>query len=281
MIDFSIEEGIFRVNIDHSISNLIPEFEFPLKFRVEDWLTSDVYYQAELRPGWWAVYNNTSFKNFCVYTKSGKTIKKLTFDPYNDITQVEEIFNIWISSNTRTNGLVLGAGTGRWGEWLLPVCNNDCQVILVEGDPSNIETLKMAHAHRPNVMIETCVVSENDGLVKFWIAPQNMVSSLDKTIVEKFWPDSEPKFVETEAKSINTIIRERIGDKLDWIRIDLEGADHKILMSLDLSLVPNLKMVLFENMNINEQEISEIKEKLKMIGFEKFMDIGIDTICLK
>jgi FkbM family methyltransferase len=281
MITFNIENDNFRVNIDHSIINLIPVAEFPLKFRVEDWLTSDVYYETALSPGWWAAYNNTTYKNFCVYTNSGKLLKKLVFDPYNNTAETDQVFNIWVSSHPRSRGLILGAGTGRWGEWLLPVYNNECSVVLVEGDPNNIVILKDTYKNRSNVSIETCVVAENEGLVKFWIAPHNMVSSLDKNIVKKFFPDAEPDFIETEAKTINTIIKEHFDDNLDWIRIDLEGLDHKILMSLDLSLVPNLKMVLFENMNINQQEIYEIKSKLELAGFGKFLDFGIDTICVK
>lgn len=280
-INFEISDELFKVTIDGSLIDIINVNELPLKFRVEDWLTGDILYEFDMNPGWWSTYNNTSFKNFCVYTKSGKILKKKSFDPHNEVSKIEEAFNIWVTSNTRSNGLVLGAGTGRWGEWLLNTTNNDCRVVLVEGDPNNQELLYQAHKNRPNVSIEKCVVSTDGGLVKFWVAPQNMVSSLDKSVVEKFWPNIEPEFVEVESKSINQIIQTHFEKELDWIRIDLEGLDHQILMSLDLELVPNLKMVIYENMNISNEEIEEINTKLSKLGFGKFINIGIDTMCLK
>lgn len=280
-INFEYDEKSFKVSIDESISDVINSDELPLKFRVQDWLTSDIYYETDLLPGWWATYNNTSFKNFNIYTRTGKLIKRKSFDVYNDVSKIEELFNIWICSRDRSNGLVLGAGNGRWGEWLLNTVNNDCRVVLVEGDPKNWQSLVSSHITRANVLIEKCVVSSDGGMVRFWIAPQNMVSSLDKSVVQKFWPEVEPEFIDVESKTINQIISSNFNSELDWIRIDLEGLDHKIIMSLDVSLVPNLKMLIYENMNISEDEIREIKGKLSSIGFKNFIDVGIDTLCLK
>jgi FkbM family methyltransferase len=280
-IKFDKKPNLFRVDVSLEIDEIIEKEEMPLKFRVEDWLTSHIYYEANLDRGWWASYDNTGFKNFCVYTKSGKILKKLQFDPYNDVSKIEEAFNIWISSRKRSKGLVLGAGNGRWGEWLMNVVNNDCSAVLVEGDPNNHKALEVSHKSRSNVKIENCVVSPNGGKVKFWIAPQNMVSSLNVDVVKKFFPESDPEFVEVESKTINQIIKENFTSDLDWIRIDLEGLDHEIIMGLDPRIVPNLKMVLFENMNISSFEYSDIKNKLSNMGFSNFIDIGIDTICTK
>lgn len=280
-INFDKTDNLFRVDISHELGNIIPEDEIPLKFRVEDWLTSDVYYQCDITPGMWATFDNTSFKNFCLYTKSGKLIKKLPFDVYNDTSTIEEVFNAWVVSRERSRGLVLGAGTGRWGEWLLPVVNNQCNVVLVEGDPNNIEKLVETHRNRINVVVENSVVSETGGEVKFWLAPHSTVSSLDKSVVEKFWPGVDIESVTVQSKTINQIIEEHFDNNLDWIRIDLEGLDHKILMSLEMSIVPNLKMLVFENMNISSTEIEDIVNKLKDFGFNKFINIDIDTICLK
>ena len=275
-----IESG-FRVELSVDITNYISNEEMPLSFRVEDWLTSDIFYQCELGPGWWATYDNNGFKNFSVYTKSGKLLKRHTFNPYTDTNEIEELFNLWIVGRQRTKGLVLGAGNGRWGEWLLPVLNNDCSAVLVEADPDNIGTLNAAHSWRANVKVDHCAVSDEGGTITFWKAPQNMVSSLDKSIVEKFWPDSEPEAVSVESKTINQLVTEHFDGDLDWIRMDIEGLDHRILMSLDLELTPKLSMVLFENMNITEEEQNQMTVKLQESGFNKIIKVGIDTMCIK
>lgn len=280
-INFDKKTNHFTVTVSEDICNIIPLRELPLKFQVEDWLTSDVYFKCDLNPGMWASYDNTGFKNFSIYTNSGKLIKKSKFDIYNETGPIEEFFYIWITSRQRTNGIVLGAGNGRWGEWLFPVINNECRVLLVEGDPNNHSQLSNSHRARPNVMIDKSVVSVDGGLVKFWIAPQNMVSSLDVSVVKKFFPNEVIEYVELESKTINNLVKEYFHEDLNWIRIDLEGLDHKIIMSLDMSLVPELKMVVFENMNISQKEIIEIKNKLIEEGFNQFIEFGIDTVCLK
>jgi len=77
------------------------------------------------------------------------------------------------------------------------------------------------------------------------------------------------------------IIKNNFHDGLDWIRIDLEGIDHKIIMSIDDEILQKVKMVIYENMNIYNFEIDEIKEKLSNNGFTSFIDFGIDTACVK
>jgi hypothetical protein len=40
-------------------------------------------------------------------------------------------------------------------------------------------------------------------------------------------------------------------------------------------------MVLFENMNITEEEQNQMTMKLEESGFNKIIKVGIDTLCIK
>lgn len=281
IINFLKTSDGIKVEISESINHILDQSEFPLSFVVRDWISGEISYQSELWGNWWSFYETYSFKNIYVYTKSGKLLKEFTFRPDFDGGDIEEFFNIWVKSKSRSNGLVLGAGTGRWGEWLLPVFNNECFVVLVEGDPINQEILLKTHKDRKNVKIENCVVSSTNGLVDFWIAPFNMVSSMDKKVVEKFFPGVDISPITVPSFSINSIIDKHFNNDLDWIRIDIEGSDHDVIMSIRPDILIRLKMMVYENMNITSEQIFQINERLKNHGFNDFLNFGIDTICLK
>jgi len=287
LINFQKNGIEFRVEISGRINDILNQQELPLTFVVQDWLSGDTIYKAELVSGWWATFENSSFKNFSIFTKSGILLKELIFDPNKDAGDIEEFFNLWIKTRPRTKGLVLGAGSGRWGEWVLPVVQNNCFAVLVEGDPHNQEILKKTHKNRKNVKIENSVVSTSDGKVDFWIAPDiegaesHMVSSLNKSIVEKFLPDKKIESITVESLSINSIIDKYFNDDLDWIRIDVEGSDYDVIMAIRPEVLSRLKMLVYENMNISTDHVSEINNKLRDHGFGKFLDFGIDTVCIR
>ena len=281
LIKYEINNDNIKVVVDPIVGKIIPLNKFPMTFKVENWLNGDIIWECELFPGYWASWDDLNFKNFSVYGKDGELLKRKIFSPYMDTGDIEEFFYLWIGSREITNGLVLGAGTGLWGEWVFNVINNDCKVVLVEGDPNNTPHLSTNHENRTNVVIEPVVVSPNGGKVKFWVAPQGCVSSMNEENVKKFLPDMETEFIEVESKSIMNIIHDNFHDGLDWMRIDLEGIDHQIIMNIDDEILQQVKMIIYENMNISKVEIDEIKEKLSKNGFTTFIDFGIDTACVK
>ena len=178
--------------------------------------------------------------------------------------------------------MVLGAGTGEWGEWVYNTVKNDCDVILVEGDPNNIKILNENYKDIKNAIIEPVVVSPSGGKVKFWVAPFGLVSSMDKDNVKKFLPEIEPECIEVESKSVMEIINDNVPTGfLDWIRIDLEGIDHEIIMNINDEILKNISMLIYENMNINDDQINEINEKLRKNGLTNIIKLGIDTVAIK
>lgn len=282
LISFSFIDNSIKVIIDESILNVIPQDEFPLTFKVEEWLNNKLVWTCELYSGWWATYHDLNYKNFSIYTKNNKLLKESKYTPDRIIGNLEEYFYLWIKSRKKTNGLVLGAGTGEWGEWVYNTINDDCNVILVEGDPNNIKILKENYKNIKNAIIEPIVVSPNGGNVNFWVAPFGLVSSMDKNNVKKFLPDSEPECIEVKSKSVMEIIHDNIPTGfLDWIRIDLEGIDHDIIMNIDDDILEKTSMFIYENMNISDNQIMEINKKLIKNGFINIIKIGIDTIAIK
>ena len=280
LIKFEFVENTIKVIVDPRVAYIIPKDEFPLKFKVEEWVNNNLIWECDIYEGHWASYGELNFKNFSIYTKSNKLIKKYEFSPYMSVGDIEEFFYLWVGSRERTNGIVLGAGTGLWGEWVHQTLNYNCNVVLVEGDPNNIEKLESVFKDKVNVIIEPIVVSPKGGKVKFWIAPFGLVSSMDRENVKKFLPDSEPECIEVESKSVTELMTKHFPDKIDWLRIDLEGIDYDVIMNIDDSMLQKLSMIIYENMNITDNQIEEINSKLIRNGYSIHV-FGIDTVAVK
>lgn len=280
LIQIKVEDG--RVNADFSLylRNIIPSHEFPLSFRVEDWMNGETRWEAQVYPGWYALFDNAHFVDISVYTRSGKLLKRRIYDPYMKPSKIDEFFRIWASSRNRTEGLVLGAGNGTWGEWVLSTIANDCRVVLVEADPDSIPSLRANHGHRSNVTIVPLPVTAKGGIVQFWKA--GAVSSLHREVSKKLmYPEFEPQAVELQSVSASDLIEKHFSNGIDWIRVDIEGADHEIMMSIDDEHFRKMSLVIFETLNMSTEEMNEIVEKLKRCGFNEFQNIEIDTVCIK
>jgi hypothetical protein len=84
LIQFHKQDHFFKVEISEHLANIIDKKDLPLHFVVTNWISNEIIWQTELTPDMWATYDNTSFKDFFVYTKNGKLLKSRTYDPMND-----------------------------------------------------------------------------------------------------------------------------------------------------------------------------------------------------
>ena len=163
----------------------------------------------------------------------------------------------------------LGAGAGdldsrsnfRCGftEFIKKNSQKDDKIILVEANPRNIEKLKNSYKEYNNVKIINCIISnDNIGEKKFFYAeddgPHYQVASTDIGHVKKYYPNSEIKFYEIKSISINHLLESFLGNDIDYLSIDLEGLDYKVLMAIN-----------FDKFNIHNISI----EYLHLTKFEK------------
>ena len=81
------------------------------------------------------------------------------------------------------------------------------------------------------------------------------------------------------AISINQIIEENFiqhNKKLDWIHLDVEGLDVKLLLSLNKNYIP--KFIIFEDYNLTESDKDNISNWILENNFIKISDAGICMI---
>jgi hypothetical protein len=69
-----------------------------------------------------------------------------------------------------------------------------------------------------------------------------------------------------KVAEINSLIRKEFPDGLDFLQIDVEGFDHKLIAALDLSAIKP-GMLRFEHLHIPEEELKPCLDKLEKFGY--------------
>lgn len=105
----------------------------------------------------------------------------------------------------------------------------------------NIEPLRsefeMLQLERPRDFNFNCVVSEIDGVVPFFIAPESMrgCSTLDPAIAEQSSPEERFEKTTVDSRQIMAIVEEVGIKEIDFLKVDVEGAELAVLSTFDFA----------------------------------------------
>jgi hypothetical protein len=98
------------------------------------------------------------------------------------------------------------------------------------------------------------------------------------TIVEKVirnWETEEIKSSIKSSISINDLILNYYPNGMDWLHLDVEGLDAKLIMSIEDNLLPNF--IIFEDFNLNGFEKTLVYDWLSSKNYTNFSLGGICT----
>lgn len=165
----------------------------------------------------------------------------------------------------------LGAGAGdldkranfRCGftEFIKKNYKKNDKIFCAEVNKFNIKKLKLTYKKYKNVKILNIgIADKNQKKIKFFYtlqdSPHFQVTSLKKDHVIKHYPNAEIKHFLTSAISINDFFKYKVKEKnIDYLSIDLEGIDFKILKSIDL------KKYNISNISIEYLHLSNFQKK--------------------
>ena len=130
-------------------------------------------------------------------------------------------------------------------------------------DPSD-KSIDLFNIFRPNDINVNCGVSDENGELTFYV-----YKGADNTFCNEGEGYSEKKVV--PVKTLNAILEEHHIDKIDFLDIDIEGFDEKVVMSFDWKKY-SPKCVLIELLRAGGIENiinhSNIHKKMKAEGYE-------------
>jgi len=156
-------------------------------------------------------------------------------------------------------------------KWLYPHCRVRC----FEADMSTFELLQrnIAARHLTDVTVEHCALWDKNGETDFFTDPANP-SALSMS--------TDPSYITGRATKVATRrLSDFITEPIDFVKIDVEGAEHRILCDLvasgTISLVRRMVIEYHHRMGQKKSCLAGFLEALEKSGFEYQLDVSLRT----
>ena len=184
--------------------------------------------------------------------------------------------------------VVIGAHSGVWLTSLFEEYQNQ-NILLVEPVPYNITLLKENTAKYKNISIETSAVSEKNQIKKFYYVKPDAVKKLgkhwasgigsfDKQHIlnhkyKRFMvTDIDIEEIDVQYLTFSNLMKKYSVSSIDLLQIDVEGAEFKILNSINFEKI-EIKKIIFEFKHFDGTfkegpKLKSIKEKLIKFNYQ-------------
>ena len=184
--------------------------------------------------------------------------------------------------------VIIGAHSGVWLKSLFEQYQNQ-KILLVEPVPYNIALLKENIAKYKNISIETSAVSEKNEIKKFYyVKPESVkrlskhwasgIGSFDKEHIlnhkyKRFLvSETDIEQIDIQYFTFSNLIEKYSISSIDLLQIDVEGAEFKILNSINFEKI-EIKKIIFEFKHFDGTfkegpKLKSIKEKLISFNYQ-------------
>jgi FkbM family methyltransferase len=158
------------------------------------------------------------------------------------------------------------------------------KVVAIEAHPENYEILKknIALNKLTNVIALNFAVSSKEAMVKLYEHGQEEGFTIYNTIMTGRIMANNQNYVEVHAKTLDSILLENAIKEVNWIKIDVEGAELEVLRgalntlsnSRSLSLLIEVHNLIADHKNLYEPIIELLEPKRYSVAFEKLYGSG-------
>ena len=179
-----------------------------------------------------------------------------------------------ISQGKFPKGLVIGTHDGEFGEWVPIAKKRDAQIVLVEASDNQFKKLKNNYKNNSLVRCVQEIITPSGGEVVFYEGGQGYTNTVVEKVIRN-WETEEIHSTTKNSIDINEFIKREFDGDLDWLHLDVEGLDAKLIMAIDEGKIKLPDFIIFEDFNLSETEKSEIYEFLKSRNFNITSDSGI------
>ena len=168
-------------------------------------------------------------------------------------------------NNKKPKGIVVGAHNGSSGEWV--TANNKKLIgstLLIEPNETPFQQLVTRYQNDFIFSYKNILVSETGGHVDFYTDKngESESSSILQSNVTKYHDEIITKKI--YSKTLNDLI---IYFEPDWVHLDVEGLDAKLLLSVSDELIQKIKFIIWEDIHLTNEETILLNNKLKNNGF--------------
>jgi hypothetical protein len=280
MIDITYSN---EIKVETKDLNKIFEPEFlPLKLEIRSVVSDSLIWKTKLNSFMWASFPNTEMNNVRILDNRENVVYQYEWD----VMKHGSVFykSLWmycqkIKNSGRTpNGLAIGTHDGEFGEWCPAVKDQLTNGLLVEASEKQYQKLVENYKGKVGVKLLKELITVDGKEVEFFEGGRGYTNSVVERVIRD-WETEEIESSFRKSTSFNELIESNFTKqnlKLDWIHLDVEGLDVKLLLSLNKENVPNF--IIFEDNNLTDIDRNEIQLWIKKNNFESTSQQGITLL---
>ncbi len=164
------------------------------------------------------------------------------------------------------------------------------RAVLVEPVPYVFELLRKTYGDDPRIRFENAAINQGEPMPFYWVDDQaqkdltdlpahwNQLGGFVKDHITKHLPQLKPYVRETivNGLTLTMLLEKHQIETLDFLHIDTEGYDWKILKQLDLGRWKP-RVILYEHKHLSREELAEAREFLA--PYYRIVKLRTDTFC--
>jgi len=181
--------------------------------------------------------------------------------------------------NKKPKGIVIGSHNGLTGEWVN--ANNKSLIgstLLIEPNEKPFQQLISNYQNDFKFSFKNILVSENGGYIDFY-TDENEDSESSSTILSNIHKNHSNVITKhLYSRTLNDLI---IEFSPDWLHLDVEGLDGKLLLSVPDDTIEKLKFIIWEDIHLSDDEKILLKNKLSNKGFSVIIGDEYNTFAIK
>ena len=275
MINIKYENGEIKVTVD-DLRKIYSEEELPLKLEIVKSVSQSVVWSCDLGNFSWATFPNSEMHDVTIRSNTGSIIYHYNWDPIQNGSFHYKI--LWLYCNKllrdsiKPKGIAIGTHDGEFGEWVPLALKDKSDILLVEGSEKQYNDLRKNFEWRLWIKLLNAIITPTGGEIEFFEGGKGYTNTVVERVI-RAWETEEIHSTKRESISINNLIETTYNGKFDWLHLDAEGLDAKLIMSINEIYLPNL--IIFEDNNLLQEEKNEICDWLKNLNYSLHSELGI------
>lgn len=271
MIDIDYSNGKIKINTG-DLGGLFTNL--PLKFKIKKVISKEIVWETSLNSFMWAEFGTNEINDVVVEDSLGNFV----YQYHWDVIQHGSIFykSLWlyckslINNGIKPRGVVVGTHDGEFGEWVPLARHFMSDMLLVEASQKQFDKLYQNFSDKPGITFLNDLITTDGSDVEFFEGGAGYTNTVVERVI-RHWETEEVHSSKRTSTSFNSLI-DGYG-KVDWLHLDVEGLDAKLLMSLKEENIPNF--IIFEDYNLDPEEFSRVSNFFRDRGFKLHSEAGI------